>query len=109
MTGSPGAVALGCALYLHLTHASSLTAGRAAQIACVVPLLLALGTQWLQERYRVRDVNHIAARMRIYPPSLRLRGSETVEDYFKSAATLRTLADKGLIDALANDPAYDDK
>ena len=104
-----GAVALGCALYLHLTHASSLTARRAAQIACVVPLLLALGSQWLQERYRVRDVNHIGARMRIYPPSLRLRGSETVEDYFKSAATLRTLADKRLIDALANDPAYDDK
>ena len=90
-------------------HASSLTAGRAAQIACVVPLLLALGSQWLQERYRVRDVNHIGARMRIYPPALRLRGSETVEDYFKRAATLRTLADKRLIDALANDPAYDDK
>jgi hypothetical protein len=104
-----GAIALGCALYLHLTHASNLTAGRAAQIACVVPLLLALGSQWLQERYRVRDVNHIGARMRIYPPALRLRGSETVEDYFKSAATLRTLADKRLIDALANDPAYDDK
>jgi len=40
---------------------------------------------------------------------VRLRGSETVEDYFKRTATLRSLADKRLSDALANDPAYDDK
>src|SRR5262245_53444854 len=78
-----GAVALGCALYLHLVHASNLRASRAALVACAVPLLLALGSQWLQDRNRIRDVNHISARMRIYPPSLRLRGSEPIEDYFK--------------------------
>jgi hypothetical protein len=104
-----GALALGCALYLHLINASSLRARRAALIACAVPLLLALGSQWLQDRNRVRDVNHISARMRIYPPSLRLRASEPVEDYFKNAASLRVLADKRLIDALARDPVYDDK
>lgn len=98
-----GAVALAVALFLHLTHASNLAASRAAVVACGIPLLLASGSHWLQGRSLVRDVNYIGAYMRIYPPALRLRASDTLEDYFNNAASLRGLANKALSDALADD------
>lgn len=104
-----GAVALGVALYLHLTHASNLAASRAALVACVVPVVLAAGSQWLLERYQLRDVNYIASRVRIYPPSMRLSQSDTTESYFKRTAALRDRADKKMADAVAEDPASDDK
>jgi len=104
-----GAVALAFALYLHLTHASSLRAVRAALVAFGIPVLLAAGNHWLQERYQVRNVNYIGARMRIYPPSLRLQPSETPANYFKRASGLREIASRRLIDALANDPQKDDE
>src|SRR5262249_14829136 len=100
-----GAVALAVALFLHLTHASGLAAGRAAVVACVIPVLLAAGVHWLHGRYQVRDVNHIGAHVRIYPPGLRLRASDTLEGFFDKAASLRELAGKRLADALADEPA----
>jgi FHA domain-containing protein len=103
-----GAVALGCALYLQLTHASSLARRHAALVACVIPVVLAAGSQWLLERQHLRDVNYIPARVRIYPSSLRLRQPDTPETYFKSTTALRELADKRLAEALANDPGSDD-
>jgi pSer/pThr/pTyr-binding forkhead associated (FHA) protein len=89
-----GAVAFGCALYLHLMHASNLSARRAALLACIVPALSGGTGQWVQARYQMRDVNHIATSVRLYPPSLRLRAAGTAEDYFRDAAALRDTADR---------------
>jgi len=89
-----GAIALGCALYLHLIHASNITARRAAIVACIVPALSGGAGQWVQERLQMRDVNYIGASLRIYPPSLRLRAAGTAEAYFQSATALREAADK---------------
>ena len=102
-----GAVALAVALFLHLTHASNLAASRAAVVACGIPLLLASATHWLQGRALVRDVNYIGAYMRIYPPALRLRPSDALEEYFNTAASLRGRASKALADALADEPTRD--
>jgi hypothetical protein len=102
-----GAAALACALYLHLRHAATLAASRAALVACGIPALLAAGTHWFEARDRVRDVNHIGASRRIYPPALRLHASDKLEDYFNRAAALRDLADRRLADALADDPGTD--
>jgi hypothetical protein len=57
----------------------------------------------LQGRSLIRDVNYIGAYMRIYPPALRLRASDSPEDYFRNAASLRGLANKALSDAAADD------
>jgi hypothetical protein len=89
-----GAIALGCALYLHLIHASNITPRRAAMVACIVPALSGGAGQWVQERLQMRDVNHIGASLRIYPPALRLRPAGTVDDYFQRTAALRETADK---------------
>ena len=89
-----GAIALGCALYLHLIHASNITPRRAAVVACIVPALSGGAGQWVQERQQMRDVNHISASLRIYPPALRLRAAGSVDDYFQRAAGLRDAADK---------------
>jgi hypothetical protein len=89
-----GAIAFGYALYLHLMHASSLTARSAALIACIIPALSGGTGQWVQARYQMRDVNHIATSVRIYPPALRLRASGTAEDYYRDTAALRGAADK---------------
>jgi pSer/pThr/pTyr-binding forkhead associated (FHA) protein len=102
-----GAIALGCALFLHLLYASDLSARRAALVACGIPLLLAMGSQWMQERSQSRDVNYIGSRTRIYPPALRLRPSETLEGYFNRATGLRELANRRLTEALADEPAKD--
>jgi hypothetical protein len=102
-----GAAALGLALYLHIRYASHLAASRAALVACGIPIVLATGGHWLQMRAQVRDVNFIGAYMRIYPPSLRLRPSDKVEDYFSKATLLRELADQRLTDAVADDPVLD--
>jgi hypothetical protein len=102
-----GAAALAGALFLHLMHASTLPAGRAAVVACGIPALLAAGGHWFQEHYQVRDVNYIGTGTRIYPPSLRLRPSDKLEDYFNRATALRELADRRLADALADEPGTD--
>lgn len=89
-----GAVAFGCALYLHLMHASSLTARRAAVIACVVPALSAGTGYWVESRQQMRNVNYIGSSVRIYPPSLRLTKAGAIDDYFQRAMQLRDNADK---------------
>lgn len=89
-----GAIALGCALYLHLIHASNITPRRAAMVACIVPALSGGAGQWVQDRQHMRDVNHIGTTLRIYPPALRLSGAGSVEDFFQRAAALREAADK---------------
>jgi len=104
-----GAFALAWGLWLHLIHASNLAAGRAALVACIISVVLAGGNDWLQERYQTRNVNYIPARMHIYPPAVRLRPSDTMENYFKGLEGLRELANSRLIDALANDPNKDDE
>lgn len=102
-----GAIALAAALFLHLTHASGLAAARAAVVACSIPVVLATGALWLQGHYQLRDVNYIDAYMRVYPPALRLRGSDKLEDYFSRAASLRGLANERLADILADEPTAD--
>lgn len=89
-----GAIAFGCALYLHLIHASSITTRSAALVACIIPVLSGGTGQWVQARYQMRDVNHIATSVRIYPPSLRLRAAGTGADYFRDTTALRDAADK---------------
>jgi len=88
-----GAIAFGCALYLHLMHASNLAPRRAALIACLLPALSGGTGQWVQERYQMRDVNYIATSVRLYPPPLKLRSAGTVDDYFRQASALRDAAD----------------
>lgn len=89
-----GAIAFGCALYLHLIHASNIATRRAAMVACIVPALSGGAGQWVLERQQMQNVNHIGTTLRIYPPSLRLRAAGTVDEYFQSTATLREAADK---------------
>jgi hypothetical protein len=89
-----GAIAFGFALYLHLTHASSISKRRAALVACIVPALSGGAGHWVQERFQVRDVNHISASLRVYPPSLRLSSASSIDSYFLAAAALRAAADK---------------
>ena len=88
-----GAVAFGCVLYLHLINASNIAARRAIMVACIVPALSGGAGQWVLDRQQMRDVNHIGASLRIYPPSLRLRAAGTVEDFFQSTAALQEAAD----------------
>jgi hypothetical protein len=101
------AVALGCALFLHLTSASNLKPARAAPIAVFIPLLLVAGDQWLQVRSHTRNVNFIGESERIYPPMLRLRAADTVEGYFRISGALKQAADAKLAHAVANDAADD--
>ena len=98
-----GAIALAAAVSLHLMHASGLSARRAALIGCLIPAVLAGGGQWFLARNNSRDVNHIDAELRIYPPSLRLRKAGTVDDYFASASVLRKSAAAKLKNAPADD------
>jgi hypothetical protein len=89
-----GAAAFGCALYLHLTQASKITARAAALAACILPALSGISSQWVLERSQMQNVNHIGTSLRVYPPALRLGSAGTVDDYFKSAIALRDAADK---------------
>jgi hypothetical protein len=45
--------------------------------------------------------------LRIYPPVLRLRAADKLEDYFNQANALREHASKRLADALADEPGND--
>ncbi len=88
-----GAITLAAAVSLHLIHASGLSTRRAALIGCLVPVVLAVGSQWMMTRNTNRDVNHVSADLRVYPPSLRLRKAGTVDDFFAGSAALRKTAD----------------
>ena len=88
-----GAIGVGCALYLHLSHASNISPRSAALVACIVPALLAGTGLWVLERQQMRDVNSIVTSLRIYPPALRLRSAAPVEAFFRDTAELRSGAD----------------
>jgi hypothetical protein len=88
-----GAVALAAAVSLHLIHASGLSTRRAVLIGCLIPTVLAVGGQWMITRNNNRDVNHISADLRVYPPSLRLRKATTTAEFFAGAAALRITAE----------------
>lgn len=87
------AIGFGCALYLHLSHAANLSARSAALVACIVPALLGGTSYWVLQRTQMRDVNAIGARLRIYPPALRVRPADSMETFFRDAAGLRIGAD----------------
>jgi pSer/pThr/pTyr-binding forkhead associated (FHA) protein len=91
-----GALALAAAVSLHLMHASGLSSKRAALIGCLFPALLAGGGQWMLSRNTNRDVNHISADLRLYPPSLRLRKAGSSDEFFAGGAALRKTADAKL-------------
>jgi FHA domain len=97
-----GSIALAAAVSLHLIHAAGLSARRAAAIGCLIPAVLAGGGQWFMVRNNSRDVNHIDADLRIYPPNLRVRKAGTVDDYFAGASALRKSADAKLKNAPAD-------
>jgi hypothetical protein len=102
------AVVLAAALSLHLLHASGLTARRAALIGCLIPALLTGGGYWMLDRMNRRNVNHIDAELRIYPPNLRLSTAIAASDYFDGAKELRKRADSRLKDLPAEDlESYD--
>ena len=88
-----GAAAFGSALYLHLNHASNISPPRAALVACIVPALFGGTGYWVMRHEQMRDVNHIGTSLRIYPPALRLRAAEPVEDFFRDISELRAEAD----------------
>ena len=98
-----GAIALAVAISLHLMHASGLSIRRAALIGCLVPALLVGGGQWMLSRSNSRDVNHISADLRVYPPSLRLRQATTTADFFAGTSALRQAADAKLRSTPADD------
>lgn len=102
-----GAIAFACALYLHLTHASSLSARRATVIACVIPALSAGTGYWVESRQQMRNVNYIGASVRIYPPALRLTRAGAADEYFQRAAQLRDNADKLRKDVRTEDDSDD--
>jgi pSer/pThr/pTyr-binding forkhead associated (FHA) protein len=102
------AVVLAAALSLHLMHASGLTARRAALIGCLIPALLTGGGYWMLDRMNRRNVNHIDAELRIYPPNLRMSPAIAASDYFDGAKDLRKRADSRLKDLPAEDlESYD--
>ena len=88
-----GGAALACALYLHLTNATNLSARRAALIACLFPALSLGVAYWAQDRMQTRNVNYIVSDLRIYPPALRLRDASAVDSLFERASQLRAAAD----------------
>jgi FHA domain len=98
-----GAVALAGAVTLQLIHASGLATRRAALFGCLIPAVLAIGGQWMLTRSHNRDVNHISADLRVYPPSLRLRKAGTSADFFAGSTALRKTADAKLKAAPADD------
>lgn len=103
-----GATALGCAVCLHLIHASSLSTRSSIRIAAIVALAV-LGTgYWRFQRPLEREVNYIASSIRLYPPYLRFSAAEPAESYYKSLTGLRNAADKKVKAAIAEDPDPDD-
>ena len=87
-------VTVAVALYLHLTQVWTMKTRTAVLFAGLLPLM-GLGTvNWVQARNQARDVNYIGVREQIFPPALRLREGEAVDQYFNDAADLQARADK---------------
>jgi hypothetical protein len=105
-----GLIAVAWALYLHLTQATSMSARSAVLTAVLVPALLGGTVLWIVQRELARDVDYIGAKLRIYPPELRLRSSAPVEAFFQGdAAGLRGRADQKRAELPAFDGTPDSK
>ena len=102
-----GAAVFGCAVCLHLIHASTLSARSSAQIAAIVALTVLCAGYWWLQRPLSRDVNYIASGIPLFPPSLRLKAAEPADVYFRALASLRDSADKKVQAAIAEDPDPD--
>ncbi len=98
------AVGLAASLYLHLRHASHMSAKRAAVVACLLPALVVGAGLWLMSRSQMQDANRIASRVRIYPPALRMRPAASADDFFASTPSLRKAADDKRKAAVAANP-----
>lgn len=83
------------ALYLHITHASSLRRRTAALCALLIPLAVGGTGYWVKTRSEAMDVNHIAEEPSLYPPALRLRPAGSLEAFFADAAALQPEAEAG--------------
>jgi hypothetical protein len=87
------AVAFAVALYWHLTHASGISARRAALIAVLLPASVSGVALWIQSQVRESNVNHVGINEKFYPPSLRLRKGADAREFFDRAAQLQAAAD----------------
>lgn len=103
-----GATALGCAVCLHLMHASSLTTRWSALIATIVAFIALVTAYWTVQRPLERDVNYIATSLHLYPPFLRLSTPESADSFFKTLSSLRDAADIKVKAAIAEDPDPED-
>jgi hypothetical protein len=82
------------ALYWHLTQGSTMRQRTAAVVAVLVPVLAIGATAWTNTRAQNRNVNFIAASLKLYPPALRLREGGTLDAYFSASTRLRDAADR---------------
>lgn len=83
------------ALYLHITHASSLRRRTAALCAILLPAAVGGTAHWASTRSQAGDVDHIADDFSLYPPALRVRAAAPPENFFVEAASLQEEADAG--------------
>lgn len=100
-----GAIPFGCAICLHLMHASSLTTRSAAQIGAIVALVVLASGYWIVQRPLDREVNYIASSAtHLYPPFLRVSTAEPAESYYTTLPGLRDAADEKVKAAIVEDP-----
>lgn len=82
------------AFYQHLQLATHLMRLRTAAIAVLLPVVLVGAGIWVQWRSQERNVNHIGASERFFPPSLRLRDAGDAGTFFDRARALKAEADQ---------------
>jgi hypothetical protein len=105
-----GFIAVACALYMHLSRATNMSTRTALLTALLVPAVFGGTVYWVVQRELARDVDYIGAKLRIYPPELRLRSGAPVETFFqRDAAGLRGRADQKRAELPAFDSAPDAK
>lgn len=80
------------ALYGHLTVAAHLGRRRAMATAALLPALAVATFLWLQSRNQVLNVNRIAERAAVYPPSLRLSTAKPLDAFFERSTALKDAA-----------------
>lgn len=97
------------ALYLHIATASTLRKRTAVLFAVVLPLAIGGTVYGSITRTQSMDVNYIAGRPPLYPPSLQLRPAGSLEAFFADAARLEAEAQDGLqrVEADDEDPDED--
>lgn len=88
------ATAAGIALFWHISTASHASRRRALATAILVPAAVGIGSSYLAIHNAGRDVNHIGADGKIFPPALRLQSGRPLAGYFADAAKLQAEADR---------------